>query len=103
MKKSLTETTNGTIQAEQSASPFQIPLVRVVRKLREYRFAKDYESQLVILFRKQDFPFHRIVLPNRGYISPELLSRYIRLLNLPEELMNVGMSLPEKGKTERSD
>ncbi|RMG66355.1 MAG: hypothetical protein D6715_07210 [Calditrichaeota bacterium] len=82
-----------------------MPLKLLIQKLREHRFARDFESQLVVLFRKQDFPFHRIVLPNREWISRELLERYVNALDLPESLLQLPAAAPsgESKETENRD
>lgn len=48
-------------------------------------YAEDFKNKSVTILRNTEFPFQRVVLPNREYISHDFLNYVLSDLNIDEE------------------
>jgi predicted RNase H-like HicB family nuclease len=43
--------------------------------LKKFGYNLDYYSEDILLFRKKDFPFYRLIIPNSDHISDQIILR----------------------------
>ncbi len=61
------------------------PRHKVMQVFMEAGFAEDFKNKSVTILRNTNFPFQRVVMPNREYVSWALIQYLLADVNIDEQ------------------